>query len=109
LAITFTTPTTAAPGLPGGVQAAINITAAAVIKAESGVIVTISPILAGSTGSLILNDCLTTGAAAAGNQICAIPFGSMSTLLPIILNWPCSTGIVVSAVTTGGQFSISFS
>lgn len=92
---------------PGGNATTLNITAAAVIKATPGTIYRIAVIAAGSAGVLTLNDVATTGAAAAGNAIVSIPFGSLVGV--ITLDWPCATGIVVSAVTTGGVFSISFS
>lgn len=93
--------------LPGGGSAGLNITAAAVIKATPGILYRINVVAPGTVGSLVINDCATTGAATAANTIISIPFGSLPVTIP--LGWPCAVGIVVSAVTTGGQFTISFS
>ena len=81
-------------GLPGGVSAAINLTSAQVIKGAPGICVRISCLTA---GTLTLNDCTTTGAAAATNAFFskALAAGEV-----IELDWPCSLGIVASVVTT---------
>jgi hypothetical protein len=74
----------------GGTSQAYNITAATVIKATPGRLVRISVVTAGSAAGTA-NDCDTTGAAAIGNQIAAIP----NAVGTIVLEWPCATGIVV--------------
>lgn len=102
-------PITASPGLPGGVSASLNVTAAGVVKPTAGVLARILVNAPGSAGNLTLNDVATTGAAAAANQILTIAFGSLTVGQVISLEWPCGTGIVVSSVPTGGAVSISFS
>jgi hypothetical protein len=92
--------------LPGGSYAALNVTAAAVVKAAPGLLYRINVAAAGSAGSLTINDCATTGAATTANEIISIPFGSLPVTIP--LAWPCASGIVVSAVPTGGQVTVSF-
>lgn len=109
MALTVVGPVSAAPGLPGGISAALNVTAAAVIKGVSGVLVRILVNAPGTAGNLTVNDVATTGGAAAANQILTIAFGSLTVGQVIALEWPCGTGIVVSAVTTGGAFAISYS
>jgi hypothetical protein len=94
---------------PGGNSTVLNITAAGVIKASPGTVFTITVAAAGSAGVLTLNDATTTGAASAANTIMSVPFGSINAGDPITLSWPCLVGIVVSAVTTGGVFAISYS
>ncbi len=74
----------------GGITPVYNITAATVIKATPGRLVRISVVTAGSAAGTA-NDCATTGAAAATNEIAAIP----NTVGQIMLDWPCATGIVV--------------
>jgi hypothetical protein len=49
-------PVLASPGLPGGVSAANNITAAGVLKAATGVCYKVSVSAPGTTGTLTLND-----------------------------------------------------
>lgn len=93
--------------LPGGSSASLNVTAAAVVKATAGLLMRINVVAVGSAGTLTINDCATTGAATTANAIISIPFGSLPVTIP--LGWPCATGIVVSAVPTGGQVTISFS
>jgi hypothetical protein len=95
----------------GGNSSALQVTAAAVIKATPGRLAKITVVAPGTTsGALTVNDCATTGAASAANQIVSIPFGSLTAGQVIALDWPCQVGIVVSAVPGGGspQYSISF-
>lgn len=98
---TIVSPVNVASGLPGGISSAINITAAQVIKAKPGLCVRLTCIVA---GSVTLNDCATTGAAAATNEFFT---GALTAGATVELNWPCGTGIVASAVT--GNFSLAFS
>ena len=102
MALTFAGPTSAPLLLPGGVSAAYDVTAPAVIKAYPGIVVTVSCITA---GSLTLNDSATTGGAALTNEIWS---GALTAGQVLVLDWPCATGIVVSAVTTA-VVSIAFS
>lgn len=97
------------PGLPGGINEALDVTAPAVIKATPGILVRVQVLVAGSAGNLTINDCATLGAAAVANEIASIPFGSLSLIQPLVFEWPCATGIVLSAIPTGGAVSISYS
>lgn len=83
-----------APGLPGGLSAAYNVTAPGVIKAAPGVLARVSCITA---GSLTLNDTAMTGGAAVTNEIWS---GSLTAGQVLELDWPCAAGIVASAVTS---------
>jgi len=94
----------------GGLSATYNVGAAAVIKATGGrlckIVVNTAPT---SSGALTVNDCATVAAAAAANQIASIPYGSLTAGQVITLDWPCSTGIVISAVGGGTPaYSVSF-
>jgi hypothetical protein len=102
-------PVNVAPGLPGGVSSAINITTAQVIKAAPGIAVTLICVAPGSASSLVLNDCTTTGAAAATNEFFSKLFSALAAGQVIPLKWPCAAGIVVSSVPTAGVFSLAFS
>lgn len=68
----------------------LNITAATVVKATAGRICTVVVNVAGAAGTL--NDCATTGAAAAANLIFAIP----ATVGVYKVDFPCLAGIVVA-------------
>jgi hypothetical protein len=88
----------------GGVQSALNVTAAAVIKAAPGALVSILVLAPGTTsGSLTINDCLTTGAAASTNVLWTALYTALTVGQVITLNFPALVGIVVSAVPTAGS------
>src|SRR5271166_1728803 len=86
----------------GGSRATYNLTTAAVIKATPGRLCK-CVIVNGGTGSgaFTFNDCATTGAAAAGNEIFTIAYAAAIGTV-YTLDWPCGTGIVLSAVPGGG-------
>jgi hypothetical protein len=84
-----------------GLFTSLNITAATVIKASPGRLVRISVIVAGAAGTA--NDCTTTGAAAAANEVAVIP----AAIGPVLLDWPCLTGIVV-APGAGQTVAVSY-
>ena len=91
----------ATQNVPGG-QKRLNITAATVVKAAPGRVIKAFVVVAGSTvGSL--NNCTTTGAAAAANEVCALP----DVVGPVDVNVPFDTGIVVTP-GTGQTISIFF-
>lgn len=94
----------------GGKTPTYDITAASVIKATPGRLCTFIPVAVGSTsGAWTFNDCATTGAAAASNEIASIAYTALTAGIPIQFNWPCLTGIVLSAVPGGSPVaSISF-
>lgn len=102
-------PIVASAGLPGGISAWLNVSAALVVKAAPGVLALIIVNTVGSAGSLTVNDCTTTGAAAASNQIASWPIADLAVGQCITLNWPCGTGITLSAMPTAGVVSISYS
>lgn len=88
-----------------------NITAAAVVKATPGTLATVTCIAPGTTsGALTLNDCAAVADAAATNEILTVAFGDLKAGQVITLNWPCKTGIVVSAVPGAGspQFAVAY-
>jgi len=102
MAATLVGPVNVSPGLPGGNRAALNVTAATVIKATAGICVSVAVVVAGSTVGTV-NDVATTGGAAATNQFGTVP-NSVNTYT---FNWPCGTGIVV-VPGTGQTLAVSF-
>jgi hypothetical protein len=94
---------------PGGNATALNVTAAAVIKATPGTLFRVAVSAPGSAGALTLNDNTALTGNAAANAIVSIPYGSLAAGQIITLDWPCAAGIVVSAVPTGGVFAATFS
>lgn len=89
------------PTAEGGLSA-LDVTTATVIKASSGRSYRVSVIVAGSAAGT-LNDCATTAAAGATNQIGTIP----STIGTYLFNWPHATGIVL-VPGTGQTLAISY-
>ena len=93
----------------GDTKSTLAVAAASIIKATPGRLarIIINGVV-GTGGALTLNDCATVGAAAAGNVVYTtvgtIPVGTV-----VNLDWPFQTGIVVSAVPTGGTVSIAIS
>lgn len=107
---------------PVASSSSLNVTAAAVVKASPGRIYSIFVIATGTTGqgSLTLNDCTTTGAAAAANELFTWTAAQMISLIalangPLLLNLPYgipfNTGLVVSAVPSAGspQYNVFYS
>jgi hypothetical protein len=86
----------------GGQLPVYDITTATLIKGAPGRIFRVNVQVAGSTTGTV-NDCLTTGAAAIANQVAVIP----ETVGPLVLEWPCATGIVV-VPGTGQTLSVSY-
>ncbi len=94
----------------GGNSSAINVTAAAVIKATPGRLCKIIVLgVVGTGGSLTVNDTTTTAGATTANQVYTTA-GTVAVGTVISLDFPCINGIVISAVPTGGtaQFAVSF-
>jgi hypothetical protein len=86
----------------GGISNTYNVTAATAIKAAPGRLMRVSVVTAGSTVGTA-NDCASTGAAAAANQIATIP----NAVGVIYLDWPCATGIVL-VPGTGQVLAVNF-
>lgn len=94
----------------GGASSSLDITAAKVIKATPGRLRRLVVLgVVGTGGSITLNDCATTGAAAAANEIFTAS-GTLAVGTVINLDWPCQVGIVISAVATGGTplYAVSY-
>lgn len=89
------------PGLAGGVYAAFDVSAPTAIKASPGYC---ARICVQADGDITVNDSATTSGASASNQIYS---GSVTAGQVVPLLWPCSAGIVVSAVTSA-TVAISF-
>jgi hypothetical protein len=90
----------------GGDSTALNITAAAAVKATAGRIAKLVILAPGSTGgAFTINNCATTGAATTANQVFTLPYDSALNVAGqvIELDMLCSVGITVSAVPTGGS------
>jgi hypothetical protein len=85
-----------------GNTATYNLSASTVIKATPGRVCKVSVITAGSAPGTI-NNCITTGAAAASNEIFVVP----NTAGMYDIDWPCSTGITY-ILGTGQVVAISF-
>lgn len=99
---TLVGPVTVSAGLPGGNRAALNVTAATVLKSAAGICVSVSVVVAGSAAGTV-NDVATTGGAAAANQFGTIP----NAVGTYDFNWPCGTGITI--VPGAGQtLAVSF-
>jgi hypothetical protein len=89
----------------GGSKSLLNIGAAVAIKAAPGRLRKLVVIAPGSTsGGFTLNDCATTGAAAAANEIWTMAYNATANVIGAIItfDWPCLVGITLSAVPGGG-------
>jgi len=84
------------------ISSRLNITSATVVKASAGYVARMNVIVAGSAPGT-LNDVLTTGAAAAANQIAVLP----NTVGTYTIEFPANTGIVV-VPGTGQTIAISY-
>ncbi len=92
------------------VSATYNVAAATVIKAAPGKLARITIQSMGTAGAFVINNLAANSGAALGNQIASIAYNATGVVpgVPIVFEWPCSTGILVSAVTTGGVLSVSY-
>jgi len=79
----------------------LNITAATVLKVGAGRVLKIQVLVAGSAAGTV-NDCATTGAAAAANELAAIP----NEVGAVDLNVAFQTGLVVVPGT--GQTLVAY-
>lgn len=75
-------------------KSTLNLTAVTVVKATPGRLFRVNVIVAGSAAGSV-NNCITTGAVAAANELAAIP----NTVGSYDMNFPCSTGITVTPGT----------
>jgi len=84
----------------GGTRSALNLTAPTVIKPAPGRVAKLIVIDGGTSGAFTLNDCANIDTAGAANVIFTIGYGvKIGTVID--LDWPCATGIVLSAVPGG--------
>jgi hypothetical protein len=74
----------------GGNFSSLDVTAASVVKATPGVLVTITVLVAGAAGAAY--DSTSTSGNTAADQICVIP----AAVGIYALNWPCFNGIVIA-------------
>jgi hypothetical protein len=70
----------------------LNITTATALKGQAGSVFSFAVLVAGAAGTI--NDCATTGAAAAGNAICAMPATVTQGFVPVGVK--TTAGIVVA-------------
>lgn len=89
-----------------GVKSALNVTAATLVKPLAGRVMTLVSIVAGSSGSIVVNDVATVaGAATANVAYTSAVTPAVGTV--IVLNWPMTNGIVVTP-TTGGTVAVYY-
>lgn len=89
-----------------GINTALNLTAAQNIKVGTGRTISLFIIAPGTTsGAWTFNDCATTGAAAASNQVFSIPYNHAANLAgnTFSVNFPFKVGITLSAVPGSGS------
>ncbi len=96
-----------------GNSSALNLTAAAVVKAAPGSVARVVVVAPGSgSGSFTLNDCATVAAAVASNQVWTMAYNAAANVAGavIALEFPFKVGIVLSAVPAAGapQLAISY-
>ena len=87
-----------------GLSSKLNVTAAGVVKVGAGRVAKI--INNAGVAGFTINDCATTGAAAAANAIMVVTTTTVGQV--IALDFPFTTGLVVSAVGASGVLAISF-
>lgn len=87
-----------------GLSSKLNVVAAGVVKVGPGRVAKI--INNAGVAGFTLNDCATTGAAAAGNVIMLISTTTVGQV--ITLDFPFTTGLVVSAVGASGVLAVSY-
>jgi len=85
-----------------------NSIATGVIKATPGKCIQVMVVTPGTAGSLTLNNAATVGGATGGNQIISYLASGMFAGQIIDVNFTCNVGLVVSAMPTGGQFTVVY-
>jgi hypothetical protein len=94
---------------PGGVSSALDVTTTKVVKSSPGVLVRVVVVAPGSAGTLTINDNNSTSSGnSAANEIYTIAYTGLAVGQVIWLNWPCVTGITISAIPTAAQLSVSY-
>jgi len=88
------------PGAAGS-NVALNITAATVLKATPGVLISVSVIVAGSAVGGVFDTTTTTPA----NQFGVVPIAV--TTEPLVYEWRCLNGIMI-VPPTGGTVAVLF-
>lgn len=83
-----------------------NIIATGVIKGTPGKMISLLVVTPGSGGNLRLNNCATVGAATSGNRV--IDYNALAPGQVIDIGFVCDTGIVVSSIMTGGQYTLVY-
>lgn len=63
----------------------------------------------GSANALTLNDATTVGGSNIGNQIFTKLFSDMVAGQAMLINVPCLTGLTISSMPTGGNYTIVYS
>ena len=98
------------PYRPGGILSALNVSAAAAIKTAPGVLFRIVIVAAGSAGTITVNDCTSTGAAAAGNVLWSATYNATNVYAGAIiqLEAPAINGITLSSISTSGVVAIYY-
>lgn len=86
----------------GALATRLNLTAATLVKATPGTIVSVSVIVAGTAPGSV-NDATTVGAAATANEVAVIP----NTVGAMRVDFPCLAGIVVTP-GAGQTVSVAF-
>lgn len=84
----------------------LDITTATVVKTGTGRVGTVGVVAVGSTASGIY-DCLTTAQINATNQIAAFSTTQLAAIPAVALNFPYTTGLVVSP-GTGAGLSVTY-
>jgi hypothetical protein len=91
-----------------GIKSALNLTVPKIIKAAPGRLCKLIVLGGGTSGTFTLNDCCTLDTAAAANVIFTIGYGvKIGTVIE--LDWPCASGMALSAVPDGGVLAVSYS
>ena len=91
-------------GVSSGTDSALNVTAAAVVKARPGFVGTLI-VNAAVTGDLTVHDITTTGAVAAANLVFSVTTPAKGAIYK--LDFPCRRGIVVTP-GSAGTVAVSF-
>lgn len=92
----------------GGTRTANGITAAALINPRRCTLNSMHVVAPGTSGTLTINDAASLDGANESNIIFSHDFSDLTAGQLIPLQWPVQSGIVVSAVPTGGSINLAF-